>query len=557
MSINMQGAWTVRVKSVETFEPPQRFIIAGANSGNGTYAGSAATPPVHVTGAHWSITIQMNQGAGFVDSPDQITFPTVSGGNYHFDIQSNFFQDDPDWDDLILTCSTPVTIEDYLIYGNVSYYSNGCIFNPCNFPYLVIDTPAALQAALRNPSLKVPIEKLYPDRLRFPPPPPPGPIPDPPPFSPLVIPLREQTALPTKVGQAFRVKSVPRETGSKKKAAAVAVIRFDRQMSSNGKLMKQVKIILKKRGKKTLKLAQNEVLEDKMTFEPLRHALVYFLNEVWFDFLHPSLLSFASEAVGGKPGETDQVGAAIVLLAGGADIHDDIIDQSTTKNGQLTVFGKFGKDIAILAGDVLLFKGLCLLHEAIRQFPDLKRKRILESIKQAFLGISCAEAKEASYRGKIDLPGKEYFEIIKTKVAVAQATTKIGAILGNGTSEEVEVLSEYGRIFGILSTIRDEYIDVFETEELKNRVEKECLPLPILLTFQDPEKKEAILELIKQPSTEGTTEKILDIVMDSLETHKLTEEAKNLVEKELLQIAKTRRCQTELRLLLKASIEDI
>ncbi len=205
MTINMQGSWTVSVKSAEAFEPPQRFIISGAATGNGTHAASTATAPIHVTGDHWTITIQMNPGSGFVDTPDQITFPTMSGGNYRFDIQANFPADDPVYDDVILTCSTPVTLEDFLIFGNVSYYTDTCIFNPCFLPYLVIETPAALAAALRNPILRVPIEALYPDRLRVKPPP--FPLPDPPPFTPLVIPLRDQTALPSKIGQVFTVSS--------------------------------------------------------------------------------------------------------------------------------------------------------------------------------------------------------------------------------------------------------------------------------------------------------------------------------------------------------------
>jgi hypothetical protein len=217
MAINMQGSWTVSVKSVEAFEPAQRFVVSGAASGNGTYVAAATTPPVHVTGDHWSISVQMNRGSGFVEIADQITFPVVTSGEYHFDIQANSPPNDPVFDDVILTCSTPVTLEDYIIYGNVSYYSDSCIFNPCFLPFLVIDTPAALAAALRNPTLKVPIQMLYPDRvaLRIPP----IPLPDPPPFSPLVIPLREQTAIPSQVGQVF---TVARKTTQSAKAKAAA-----------------------------------------------------------------------------------------------------------------------------------------------------------------------------------------------------------------------------------------------------------------------------------------------------------------------------------------------
>ena len=86
MAIPMQGSWTVSVKS-KSADFPQRFIIAGADAGNGTYVGAVATPPVPVTGAHWRIQIQNDPGGGFVDSADQIKFPTISGGQYRFDIR--------------------------------------------------------------------------------------------------------------------------------------------------------------------------------------------------------------------------------------------------------------------------------------------------------------------------------------------------------------------------------------------------------------------------------------------------------------------------------------
>lgn len=322
-------------------------------------------------------------------------------------------------------------------------------------------------------------------------------------------------------------------------------------------LMQRVNVLLKAHGKKGLKEAQKAMSEEKPTHETLAEALGYFMNEVWFDFLHPALLSLASEAVGGKPDETTRMGAAFVLLAGGADVHDDIIDQSTTKEGKATVFGKYGKDIAILAGDALLFKGLYLLHDAVRLLPDKERQQILEGVRQAFASINSAEAKEASLRGKIDIPGDKYLDIIKMKVAVAEATTRIGAIIGKGTPQQIDVLSEYGRVFGILNTVRDEYIDVFDEVELKNRAEKECLPLPILVTFEDPKKKTEILELIKQPTTKETMEKILDLTMDSLETQNLTKDIKALMRQELQLISVIQNCRLELELLLNATLIDL
>src|SRR5690242_7361521 len=108
MPINMQGAWTVSVNFKEPGSTPQRFTISGAATGNGTYAGAMATTPVSVTGASWAITVEHNPGSGWVTSFDQITFPTRSGGQYSFNIQANDDDIDPVFDDLVLTCTTPI-----------------------------------------------------------------------------------------------------------------------------------------------------------------------------------------------------------------------------------------------------------------------------------------------------------------------------------------------------------------------------------------------------------------------------------------------------------------
>lgn len=201
MSINMQGPWTVSVKS-KNAAFAQRFIVSGADSGDGTYPGDPAGVPVDVTGASWSLSIQNDPGGGFVNSDDQVTFPTVSGGVVRFDVRSNDAGGDEDFDDLVLTCSTPESVSEFIVYGNASCYEGLCVFNPCSRRVLVIDTIEALQLALANPALRVPIEELYPERIE-PPPPPPLDL-EPVPFVPMVLPLREEAAIPPNLARAVR-----------------------------------------------------------------------------------------------------------------------------------------------------------------------------------------------------------------------------------------------------------------------------------------------------------------------------------------------------------------
>jgi hypothetical protein len=181
----MQGSWTISVKSKEAGSTPQQFIVSGAATGNGTYVGASSTAPVHVTGSAWSIDFQ-HKHTSFVESFYAITFPANNGTDYSFEIQINDDSQDPVFDDLILTCTTPVTQTDFILFGNVSWYS-GCFFTPCNRRYsVIIDSDAALQAALARPSLRSVIQTLYPERLF---PKPTGPQPDPGPFRPFLLPV--------------------------------------------------------------------------------------------------------------------------------------------------------------------------------------------------------------------------------------------------------------------------------------------------------------------------------------------------------------------------------
>ncbi|MGC4095961.1 MAG: hypothetical protein QM706_02505 [Nitrospira sp.] len=129
-------------------------------------------------------------------------FPHKVGANIEFDIHSNDAGNDQDFDDLVLTCSTTASINDFFLYGNVSLYSGRCIFNPCRRrgPF-VIETADALRDALKNPKLHEIISRLYPERipdLRIPNPP------DPPPdFKPIVLDVFGE-ATQAKTAQVFK-----------------------------------------------------------------------------------------------------------------------------------------------------------------------------------------------------------------------------------------------------------------------------------------------------------------------------------------------------------------
>lgn len=325
---------------------------------------------------------------------------------------------------------------------------------------------------------------------------------------------------------------------------------------SKNKLWHNVNTLLGIYGKEALKFSKNYMLKEKIEYKPLSEALQYFL-ESWFDVIHPTLISISCEAVGGTGSETVEIGAAIVLLAGAADIHDDIMDKSTNKESNLTVYGKFGQDIAILAGDTLLLKGIYLLHEACETLPKNKKQEILDSIKETFFEMSSGVAKETSLRSNLKISYEDFLDIIRQKVATAGAATRIGAILGNGSEKDIAIMSHFGRTYGTLLSIRDEFIDAFEADEIKNRLTNEFLPLPILLALQDKSKNKLLLDLLQKDIDQENVDKILDLSIDCKATKKLIDQMKIMIQNEIVNFSPINKHKDTMTLLLNSTIEDL
>jgi geranylgeranyl diphosphate synthase type I len=326
-------------------------------------------------------------------------------------------------------------------------------------------------------------------------------------------------------------------------------------MSDEQNPVLQARKLLYQHGQRGLERAQELMLKEKIPHEPLQDAVEFFMG-YWEDVVHPALLSLACEAVDGKTQITVDMGAAFVLLAGAADLHDDIIDGSTQKDSKPTVYGKFGKDLTVLAGEVLMFKGLYALHEGCQNLSKDQRSIILEVTKDAFLEISGAEAKEANMHGRTDC-ADEYFDMVKMKAAVSEATMRVGAILGGASPGQVEVLGHFGRTFGVLFTLRDEIIDTFELAEIKNRFERECLPLPILLTMKNADKSVLLAEQLAKPLTEDIVENILRLVSDSEHTVALESEMRLMVQDENGRLQSAGLYSEAFDVLLRAMIEDL
>ena len=286
-----------------------------------------------------------------------------------------------------------------------------------------------------------------------------------------------------------------------------------KETTSQEEITNQLQKLLHERGKEGLDLARKTISDEKIESKEVREALDYFMNEYWHDFTSSALLSLVCEAVGGDPKITTPIAISLTLISGAIDIHDDIIDQSKNKGTRPTVYGKFGKEIALLVGDALLFKGFTALYDALEKGVSAEKIAIITNIiNKTFFELGNAEALELQFRGRTDVAPEEYLCVVRKKGADVEAYARISAILGDASEKEIDALGEYGRLLGMLIILRDDMIDMLDPEETIHRIQKEHLNIAIIYALQNPKMNSVIKSILKKTITPKNAEKLSTLV---------------------------------------------
>ena len=329
--------------------------------------------------------------------------------------------------------------------------------------------------------------------------------------------------------------------------------------SKNKKIIEKITSILQRRSEKALNTAKKIILTEKVECREINEAFEYYAKN-WSDYIHPGLISVACEAVNGNPEDSILMQVIMLLFNAAFDIHDDIIDESRTKYKMPTIFGRFGKDVALLVGDAFLIKALLLLHKLERQVSTEKMNVIWGIIERQFFNLGDAEALEASFKGNVNISPEKCLHILEKKASNFEAHMRIGATIGGGGQSEVALLGAYGRALGISGFIREDFIDLFEPDELQNRVKNECLPLPMLYAFRKPQIKKDIMILLSKPKiSDKDAEKIVDTVCEEKSVKIFKNRIHRLAEKTLKDLSRlgNPNLKSQMQTLIMGVLEDL
>ncbi len=194
--------------------------------------------------------------------------------------------------------------------------------------------------------------------------------------------------------------------------------------------------------------------------------------------MRPILVLLSARLYGAIVPATLHAAVSLELLHTASLVHDDVVDESTERRGQLSVNAIFNNKVSVLAGDYLL--ATSLVHSELT-----KSGRIVRLI--SFLGRDLAEGEllQLSNVSSQSFSESVYFDVIRKKTAALFAACAEAAALSvDASDKEVAFARLLGEYIGICFQIKDDIFDYFDSKEIGkptgNDMLEGKLTLPVL-----------------------------------------------------------------------------
>ena len=180
--------------------------------------------------------------------------------------------------------------------------------------------------------------------------------------------------------------------------------------------------------------------------------------------LRPMLFLLCTNAKKDFPPEKNMpLATALELIHTASLVHDDIIDASKKRRGVETANSKYGSQIAVLIGDYLFAKAFQLVAE--NNYGSQVQLILSNLVKNLCVGEIMQD------RSLFAVPTmNEYYTHINLKTAIfLSSCCRLGAIVAEMNSREVENLTAYGSGLGLAFQIIDDLLDFFGDEKITGK----------------------------------------------------------------------------------------
>ena len=193
-------------------------------------------------------------------------------------------------------------------------------------------------------------------------------------------------------------------------------------------------------------------------------------------------------------------------------VHDDVVDEASTRRGVDTVHSRFNHRVAVLAGDFLF-------AQASWHLANLNDLEVVKLLSRVIMDLADGEVKQGLFRYDTGQNFETYLEksYCKTASLIANSARAAGVLTGLNPSQ-LDSLYRFGRQLGLAFQVVDDILDFTGSDQQLGKpaasdLASGYLTAPALYAL---EERPALAGLIEREfSQQGDLEQALDLVRSS------------------------------------------
>ena len=192
--------------------------------------------------------------------------------------------------------------------------------------------------------------------------------------------------------------------------------------------------------------------------------------------------------------------AAVEFIHAATLLHDDVVDLSKDRRGNLTANEVWGNKTSVLVGDFLFSRSFQLMTK----YGNMETLKILSDTSVV---ISEGEVLEISNDKNLEMNQDTYFQVINGKTAsLFSAACQVGGISGGAKDNEHQALKSFGTNFGMAFQLIDDALDYSSNSKTMGKnigddFKEGKITLPIILAYgrSKNEEKKFLQNVISNP----------------------------------------------------------
>lgn len=195
------------------------------------------------------------------------------------------------------------------------------------------------------------------------------------------------------------------------------------------------------------------VKEPKNLYEPIQYIL-----ELGGKRIRPVLTLMATDVFEGDCKKALAAATAVEVFHNFSLVHDDIMDDAPLRRGHETVHEKWNINTGILSGDAMLI----LAYQHFEEYEPEIFRELAKLFSKTAIEVCEGQQYDVDFETRDDVTLDEYLKMIEYKTAVlVGAALKMGAIVAKTSTENAELIYDFGRNLGIAFQLQDDYLDAF------------------------------------------------------------------------------------------------